>query len=98
MGIRLSSFVRARQEIGATVALTVAPFLLGQHQHGAPAASPAKATGHAHHGSAAVTYTFTPSGSFGRTATETSNLDRIYGKDPIGFWIFLRLRPAAMTH
>ena len=47
---------------------------------------------------AAVTYTLTPSGSFGRTITETSNLDRIYGKDPIGFWIFLRLRPAAMTH
>ncbi|HYC69856.1 MAG TPA: hypothetical protein VEB66_01530 [Opitutaceae bacterium] len=26
------------------------------------------------------------------------DLDAIYGKNPIGFWIFLRLRPAAMSH
>lgn len=35
----------------------------------------------------AVTYTFKP-----------SRLDAIYGDHPIGFWIFLRLRPAAMDH
>lgn len=35
----------------------------------------------------AVTWSFQP-----------TDLDRVYGKNPIGFWIFLRLRPAAMAH
>lgn len=35
----------------------------------------------------AVTYSF-----------KTDNLDTVYGENPIGFWIFLRLRPAAMEH
>ncbi len=35
----------------------------------------------------AATYTFKP-----------SRLDSLYGDHPIGFWIFLRLRPAAMEH
>ena len=35
----------------------------------------------------AVTYTFKPEA-----------LDTFYGKNPVGFWIFLRLRPAAMRH
>lgn len=26
------------------------------------------------------------------------DLDRVYGRHPIGFWLFLRLRPAAMEH
>lgn len=36
---------------------------------------------------ASATYSFKP-----------SDLDRLYGRNPIGFWIFLRLRPAAMEH
>ncbi|HEY8993263.1 MAG TPA: hypothetical protein VIM71_01145 [Lacunisphaera sp.] len=36
---------------------------------------------------ASVTYTFKP-----------DDLDAAYGRNPIGFWIFLRLRPAAMEH
>lgn len=36
---------------------------------------------------ASVTYTFKP-----------GDLDATYGRNPIGFWIFLRLRPAAMAH
>jgi hypothetical protein len=35
----------------------------------------------------AATYTFKP-----------SSLDALYGEHPIGFWIFLRLRPPAMAH
>jgi hypothetical protein len=35
----------------------------------------------------AVTWSFQP-----------SDLDRVYGKNPVGFWIFLRLRSAAMMH
>jgi hypothetical protein len=35
----------------------------------------------------AVTYSFKP-----------DDLDRVYGRNPIGFWIFLRFRPAAMEH
>ncbi|MGH7944120.1 MAG: hypothetical protein ACREH8_21150 [Opitutaceae bacterium] len=35
----------------------------------------------------AATYTF-----------KSKSLDAIYGKNPVGFWIFLRLRPAAMKH
>jgi hypothetical protein len=34
-----------------------------------------------------VTYTFKP-----------GDLDTAYGDRPVGFWIFLRLRPAAMAH
>lgn len=29
---------------------------------------------------------------------QPADLDRAYGANPIGFWIFLRLRPAAMEH
>jgi hypothetical protein len=47
---------------------------------------------------AAVTYTATPRGSFGTRLHDISNLDRIYGKEPTGVWLFLRLRPAAMAH
>lgn len=46
----------------------------------------------------ALTYTFTPGGAFGRSTRATSNLDEIYGRHPIGVWIFLRLRPALMRH
>lgn len=35
----------------------------------------------------AVTYSFKP-----------GDLDGAYGKNPVGFWIFLRLRPTAMAH
>lgn len=34
-----------------------------------------------------VTYSFAP-----------RDLDAVYGKNPVGFWVFLRLRPAAMNH
>ena len=36
---------------------------------------------------ASVTYSFKP-----------ADLDSRYGRNPVGFWIFLRLRPAAMEH
>ncbi len=36
---------------------------------------------------ASLTYTFKP-----------GDLDALYGRNPVGFWIFLRLRPAAMEH
>lgn len=36
---------------------------------------------------AAVTYSLSP-----------ADLDATYGRRPVGFWIFLRLRPAAMAH
>jgi hypothetical protein len=36
---------------------------------------------------AAVSYSFKP-----------GDLDRVYGDHPIGYWIFLRLRPGAMKH
>lgn len=49
-------------------------------------------------GGAAVTYTFNPSGSFGSSLHAIGDIDRIYGRHPVGFWIFLRLRPAAMRH
>lgn len=35
----------------------------------------------------AVTWSFQP-----------ADPDRAYGRNPVGFWIFLRLRPAAMQH
>jgi hypothetical protein len=31
-------------------------------------------------------------------SVKPDDLDAVYGKHPIGFWIFLRLRPAAMKH
>jgi hypothetical protein len=36
---------------------------------------------------ASLTYTFKP-----------DDLDTEYGRNPVGFWIFIRLRPAAMEH
>ena len=36
---------------------------------------------------ASVTYSFKP-----------ADLDSVYGDDPVGFWVFFRLRPAAMAH
>jgi hypothetical protein len=36
---------------------------------------------------AAITYNWKP-----------QDLDGLYGKSPLGFWLFLRIRPAAMGH